>query len=169
MTVAQQDYLKKLFVYDPLTGWFTNRLSRGRAKEGERAGSDTGHGYRRIIVDYEKHYEHHLAWLYVYGIYPDEIDHKDGVRKHNWIANLRDCSRAQNCINSEREPGESGLRGAYLDKRNLQWYSKIQLGSQVKFLGNYETAEEAHEAYKAASELHHGEFAFHNRNPAIGT
>ena len=164
MTIAQQAQLKELFVYDLETGWFTNRFSRGRAKEGERAGAPTGHGYRRIVIDYVKHYEHHLAWLYVHGVYPDETDHWDGIRDHNWIANLRDCSHAQNCFNSERETGESGLRGAYLDKRNLQWYSKIQIGGQVKFLGNYGSAEEAHEAYLSAAELHFGEFAFHNRN-----
>lgn len=163
MTIFQQQELKDLFVYNPANGWFINRSSRGRAKEGVRAGAATGHRYRRIIIDYVKHYEHHLAWLYVYAEYPDEIDHTDGNRSNNAIANLRDCYHAQNCFNAKRETGQSGLRGAYLDKRNLQWYSKIQIGGQVKFLGNYGSAKEAHAAYCVAAELHFGEFAFHNR------
>lgn len=164
MTIQQQQELKELFVYDPLTGWFTNRFSRGRAKEGARAGSETGHGYRRIIIDYIKHYEHHLAWLYVYGVYPDEIDHKNGIRSFNAIDNLRDCTRTQNNFNAERATGASGLKGAYLDKRTMHWYSHIQIGGQVKHLGIFATAEQAHGAFMAAVELHHGEFALHNRN-----
>ena len=163
MSIEQQRELKELFVYHPDSGWFTNKHSRGRAKAGERAGAETGHGYRRIIIDYVKHYEHHLAWLYVYGEYPDEIDHVNGVRNDNRIVNLRLCTRSQNNFNSHRPTGESGLRGAYLDKRSLKWYSKIQLGGQVKFLGNYNSAEDAHDAFMAAVELYHGEFAVNNR------
>lgn len=161
--LAQQIQLKELFEYNPETGWFTNRFSRGRAKEGARAGAETGHGYRRIVIDYIKHYEHHLAWLYINCEYPDEIDHINGNRSDNRIVNLRSCSRTQNNFNAERATGESGLKGAYLDKRNLQWYSKIQLGGQVKFLGNHGSAEEAHAAFMQAAELYHGEFAFHHR------
>lgn len=156
--------ITELFFYDPETGWFTNRYSRGRAKIGERAGSQTGHGYRRIVVGYTRHYEHHLAWLYMYGEYPDEIDHINGVTWDNRIANLRPCTRSQNCHNSERNVGESGLLGAYLDKRSRKWYSKIQLGSQQMFLGNFSSALEAHEAYKAAASQLHGDFALINRS-----
>ena len=158
-----QEYLKDLFEYDPETGWFTNRFSRGRAKEGARAGAETGHGYRRIIIDYAKYYEHHLAWLYIYGEWPEELDHKNGDRSCNTIENLRKATRKQNCHNSERETGESGLKGAYLDHRVQRWYSKIQLGCQVKWLGHFDSAEEAHKAYLAAAEIHQGEFALHNR------
>lgn len=153
----------ELFDYNPEIGWFTNRFSRGRAAKGARTGAETGHGYRRIIVDYIKHYEHHLAWLYVHGEYPDEIDHINGNRADNRIANLRLCTRSQNKFNSETATGASGLKGAYLDKRNLQWYSKVQFGGQVKFLGNFNTPEECHEAWKDAVDSYVGEFAFHNR------
>lgn len=160
-----RDRLIELFDYNPETGWFTNRCSRGRAKGGERAGSTSGHGYRKICVDYQKFYEHHLAWYYVYGYWPDEIDHEDGNGSFNAIANLRECTRSQNNFNSERPTGSSGLRGAYLDHRNLQWYSKIQVGCQVIWLGTYDSPEEAHEAFMEAVDRYHGEFALHNRNP----
>ena len=163
MTIAQQEQLKELFVYHLDSGWFTNKYSRGRAKIGERAGSLMEHGYRRIIIDYVKHYEHHLAWLYVYGEYPDEIDHVNGVRNDNRITNLRLCTRSQNRFNTQTTTGESGLAGAYLDKRTLQWYSKIQFGGQQKFLGNFASAEEAHAAYIVALNEIAGEFAYHNR------
>jgi hypothetical protein len=159
-----QERLKELFNYDPVTGWFTNRFSRGRARVGKRAGTYNFGLYRRIVIDYEKHYEHHLAWFYVYGEYPKEIDHIDGDPSNNRISNLRPCDRSQNNFNSLRPTGESGLRGAYLDKRSLTWYSHIQLGGQVKHLGTFPSARAAHEAFMQAVELHHGEFAYHNRN-----
>ena len=156
--------IRELFNYNPETGIFTNRFSRGRAKINERAGSPSGHGYRRIIIGYVRHYEHHLAWLYVHDEYPAELDHINGVGDDNRIANLRPCTSAQNRHNTQRQPGESGLYGAYLDLRISKWYSKIQLGDRQLYLGQFDTAEQAHEAYKAAAELHHGEFALHNRS-----
>lgn len=155
-----QERLHRLFEYDPVTGWFTNRVWRTRfAPKGARAGAATGHGYRRIVIDSQKYYEHHLAWLYIYGEWPDEVDHKDRDRSNNAIANLREATRTQNNFNSERPTGESGLRGAYLDKRTMHWYSHIQIGGQVEHLGMFDSAIEAHKAYMAAVERHHGEFA----------
>src|SRR5882762_1063268 len=95
-----QARLKELLTYDPETGWFRNRNSRGRAACGERAGSPSGHGYRKVSLDYGKYYEHHLAWLYVYGVWPGELDHKDTDRSHNAIDNLRPTTRTQNNHNS---------------------------------------------------------------------
>ena len=77
--------------------------------------------------------------------------------------NLRVCDRTLNNFN--RIPDDEGLRGAYLDNRNLQWYSKIQVRGQVIWLGNYNTPEEAHAAYLEAADRYAGEFAFHNREP----
>jgi len=162
-----QERLKELFDYDPETGWFTNRFSRGRAKAGEIAGSYAGHiqGYRRIVIDYGKYYEHQLAWLFVYGEWLDEVDHIDTDGSNNAIINLRPCTRTQNNCNRSQQPtGESGLRGAYLDKRSLKWYSHIQFGGQVTHLGTFNTAEEAHLAYEAAAESLHGEFYIPQRN-----
>lgn len=156
-----QERLKELFEYDPATGWFTNRFSRGRACAGCRAGSDAGHGYRKIVIDYIRYYEHHLAWFYITGEWPDEIDHKDRVRDNNAFDNLRLATRTQNNFNAERETGMSGLRGAYLDSRTMKWFSKIQVGGQIEWLGTFATPEEAHLAFMCAVERRHGEFAFH--------
>lgn len=156
-----------LFNYDPATGYFTNQRSRGRAGAGARAGADTGHGYRRIIIDYVKYYEHQLAWYITHGYWPLEIDHKDGDGTNNAIENLRLATRTQNNFNSERATGESGLKGAYLDKRTTRWYSKIQIGGIVHHLGMFDSAEEAHKAFMIEVEHHHGEFALHNRTPEL--
>jgi HNH endonuclease len=160
--MLEYDRLVELFdLYD--NGLMINRVSRGRAKAGSRAGQLDVHGYRRIVIDYVKYYEHHLVWFYVYGEWPDELDHKDGDRANNAPDNLRLCDRSQNCFNAKRETGAAGLKGAYLDKRTMNWYSHIQIGGQVIHLGMFATAMEAHLAYMAAVERYHGEFALHNR------
>jgi hypothetical protein len=164
-----QARLQALFDYDLETGWFTNRFWRSyRSPPGERAGSPTGHGYRKISIDGQRYYEHHLAWLYVHGEWVDEIDHWDGDGERNAIQNLRPCNRTQNNFNAERSTGQSGLRGAYFDRRVQRWYSKIQVGGLVKWLGAFNTAEEAHIAFMSAVELHHGDFDFRNRTALQG-
>lgn len=157
-----QEHLKELFLYDSNSGEFYNRFSRGRAKAGNMAGSYTC-GYWRLTVGYKRIYAHQAAWLYVHGVYVEEIDHWDGNGLNNAIANLRDVTRSQNNFNSERDTGTSGLRGAYLDSRVQRWYSKIQISGQVKWLGHFDTAMEAHLAFMAAVEQYHGEYAYHNR------
>lgn len=154
------DRLVEVFECD-YDGYLYNRHSRGRAKAGERAGYLDVHNYWRVVIDYKKYYVHHLVWFYVHGEWPSsELDHIDGDSMNNAPANLRLCSRSQNNWNSQRPTGESGLRGAYLDKRNQRWYSHIQFGGQVKHLGMFDTAEEAHKAFEIAAEQLHGEFYF---------
>lgn len=162
--MLEYDRLVELFTLD-WDGWFYNRFSRGRAKGGERAGYEDIHGYRRIVIDYKKYYEHHLVWFYVHGEWPNEIDHIDGNRANNAPANLRLCTRSQNCANSERGTGVSGLKGAYWNPRTRNWFSKIQIGTTVKWLGTFNSPEEAHLAFVEELERHHGEFAYHSRNP----
>lgn len=160
-----QARLKELFSYDPKTGFFTNLVDRGsRAKAGERAGSLSQRGYRDLKVDGVSYREHHLAWLYVNGIVPEQLDHKNGVRHENWIDNLRPANGTQQNFNAERATGASALRGAYFDSRVQRWYSQIKIGGVVKWLGHFDSAEDAHRAFMAEVNVHHGEFALHNRN-----
>jgi hypothetical protein len=161
--MVTQARLKELFNYDPDTGYFTNKFSRGRALGGGRAGSPSGHGYRKLTVDYERHYEHHLAWLYMFGMYPGELDHVDGNRSNNTLGNLRPATRAQNCHNSPRGNGKYGVKGAYYDKRARCFFSKIQVGKQTIYLGKFSSPEEAGMAYQRAAEIHHGQYAVHKR------
>lgn len=159
-----QERLDELFTYNPLVGLLINRISRNsRAQAGERAGTINERGYRQVWVDGVKYYEHRVIWLLVYGTLPDEIDHKDGVRDNNVLSNLREATRNQNCYNAETPTGISSLRGASFDSERSMWRAMIQDDGQRRFLGRYDTAEEAHRVYLAAAENIHKEFAYHNR------
>lgn len=158
-----QEYLLKHFIYDPEVGQFINRIGRGRSLIGEHAGTIHPYGYRQIQILGYIYKEHRLAWLYVYGDMPEEIDHKNGNRSDNRISNLRVVTRSQNNANSERPTGTAGLRGVTWFDRDQKWKAQIKVGGRSKHLGYFDTVEEAHAVYLTAAEYHFGEHAYHNR------
>lgn len=153
--------LRHLFFYDPLTGAFT----RAVGVKGGRAGAGAGHlkdnGYIHFSVDGKKYGAHRLAWLFVHGeMPPGDIDHIDGNRANNAIANLRSVDRSTNLenIRSAKSHNKSTrLLGAYPVSGSDSYCSKIQVRGKSMHLGCFATAEEAHSAYIAAkSNLHAG-------------
>lgn len=149
-----QQRLKELFKYDPETGAFTRRVGRGSAKAGAIAGYRRRQGYLMIRVGRHLYYAHRLVWLYMHGKWPDDqIDHINGVRDDNRLSNLREATPAQNMQNMRNK--KDGLPGSYRDKKSGRWVSRIGVGGEVRYLGRFDTAEEAHEAYaRAKVELH---------------
>lgn len=108
--------LRELVVYNPLTGEFTSRFSRG----GVLAGSVLGNinkilGYVIITIDRKKYYGHRLVWLYVYGEWPpDEIDHENLNKSDNRFFNIRESSSLQNKANrSVRKDNSLGVKGVH--------------------------------------------------------
>ena len=164
-----QERLKQLLVYDSLTGWFTNRVWRSyRSPPGERAGSVKVNGkYRMVSIDGTSYYEHRLAWLYVYGVMPNEVDHIDGDGCNNVIANLRDGQHSQNMANGDFPVGVSGLRGSYPRHSSGKWIAKIQVDRVEIWLGTFDTPEEANAAFQEAADKYRGEYAFHNRTTSL--
>jgi hypothetical protein len=93
-----------------------------------------------------------LAWLYVHGALPQaEIDHADGNRSNNAIANLRLATRADQMANLKRpRTNTSGFKGVSL-YRTGKWAAHIAIDGRPKHLGYFETPQEAHDAYAAAA------------------
>ena len=86
-----------------------------------------------------------------------EIDHINGNRTDNRIANLRAVTRGGNMQNQRRAHASntSGLLGVYYKPKNKKWAAQIQANKKRMNLGLFKTAEEAHTAYlKAKRELH---------------
>lgn len=160
-----QERLKELLVYDPDTGEFTNRIQRGqRGTVGALAGSYDKDGYIVIQIGGTKYRAGRLAWLYMKGVWPIEIDHEDGIYDNDAWYNLREATRSDNMSNSNRETGISGLRGVTRDPKNpTLWRSRVSYGNIRKWLGPFDSPEKAHAAYLEAAELAQGEFALHNR------
>lgn len=88
------------------------------------------------------------------------VDHIDGDGLNNRRNNLRPATNAQNVRNSrKRTTNTSGFKGVSWNKEHRKWRAEIMARGKKKFLGLFNTAEEAHKAYCEAAEQLHGEFA----------
>jgi hypothetical protein len=96
MTTTKQDKLtaERLWErlrYDAETGVFTRRVGSGHARADDMAGTVHSTGYVRISIDGGKYTAHHLAWLYVHGVWPsDQIEHINRKRSDNRLVNLKE-------------------------------------------------------------------------------
>lgn len=91
-----QKRLREVLRYNPCTGQFHWRISRQRIWPGQQAGWKKKDGYVQVGVDGETYYAHVLAWLYIYGKWPNEIDHLDENKSSNGILNLLNVSHSDN-------------------------------------------------------------------------
>jgi hypothetical protein len=152
--------LRELLRYDPATGEFRWLQRVGNRSAGSKAGGASGGGYWSLCVDYRLYSAHRLAWLYTHGIWPkDEIDHRDGNRANNAIANLRDVSRSVNMQNQKRAKrgSQSGVLGVYWSKQGRKWVAQIRVDRKLRHIGRFDSAETAHAAYiEAKRALHPG-------------
>lgn len=149
--------LRELLDYIPETGEFRWKISRGSAKCGSLAGSGNGLGYEVIRVDGKTYLSHRLAWLHTYGCWPaDELDHINGVRDDNRIANLREATHAENSQNiSIRSTNTSRHTGVVWDKRRRKWQSRIMVNGAACYLGYFTDFDKAVAArVQAKAELH---------------
>lgn len=156
--------LCELFDYDPLSGLFTRKVAAGARKQfsaGSIAGNiDPCSGYVRVGIDGRDYWAHRLAWFYVHAEWaPDDVDHKDRVRHHNWISNLRAVTRAHNLQNqvAPNTASKSGIRGVHWDAARRKWRAELSVGNRNKLVGRFDSKEDAKAAYlKAKSQLHPG-------------
>jgi hypothetical protein len=156
---------RDLLDYNPITGDFTWKINRrGRRQKGTSAGCIHPNGYVRISIDYRLYNAQRLAWLFISGNWPEKfIDHIDGNPSNNQASNLRQADSIQNGANRKiSASNKSGYKGVSFVKSTQKWGAWIKVAGRSKNLGsNFPTPEEAHEAYKKASNQLHGLFANH--------
>jgi hypothetical protein len=152
--------LKHLLSYDPLTGGFTWRVSKGRAKQGSTAGALKRRGYVDITLDGQRFAAHRLAWLYSHGVWPTySVDHINGNPSDNRLKNLRDVPHISNMQNerSARASNSHGFLGATWCKDKCKWAAQIRHQGKKVRIGLYDTPQDAHNAYvETKRRLHAG-------------
>lgn len=147
------DYVLRNFDYNPVTGVLYRVLTGGvRSESGTYA-----HGYVRSKVDGKLEYNHRIAWCHYYREQPPEfIDHINRVKNDNSIKNLRACTLSQNQSNRKMSSNNtSGFTGVTYVERLGKYKATIYKDSKPIYLGLYETAELASEAYKQAKAVYH--------------
>lgn len=151
--------LKEVFDYDRATGVFIRRIRTAqRVRAGELAGCINSRGCLSMRVDGKLYLAHRLAWLYVTGEWPTQhIDHRDGNPSNNAFANLRDVAPLINAQNIRRARVDSSIGLIGVGRSGSKFRADIQANRKTRYLGTFDTAEAAHQAYLSAKrELHEG-------------
>ncbi len=150
--------LVRLLRYNPKTGLFTWRIDRGAVKAGAVAGCLTRQGYVQIRIDDISYSAHRLAWLYCYGVWPEnELDHKDGRKANNRFTNLRPATTQQNKHNQRKAHSRSstGLLGV-VPRKDGKFLAKLKVKGKRRIVrGPFKTAIEAHLAYVEIKRSNH--------------
>lgn len=153
--MLEPSYLRECLHYDPETGALT-WLSRPEAHfqsgtkgaahlakiwnakyAGKTAFSQVGsHGYRTSALRGRRMLAHRVAWAIYFGAWPQgEIDHINGDRTDNRLANLRVVCRSQNAKNLSVKSGE--MRGIYWYAPTKRWVAKINHQRRMLHLGYF--------------------------------
>ena len=153
------DILRSILDYDPETGKFDWRNNR------RKAGCLDNFGYHRIQVLGKLYKTHRLAWLHYYGEWPEQdVDHVNGVRSDNRIANLRSATKGQQSQNVASPDRKSGLpRGVSWCAKSKGYRAQIRCENKTHYLGIHPTPDAASAVYREASLRLHGEFSVFRR------
>lgn len=173
------DRLKRFISYDPDTGAMTWRERKPEDFLGEATrtaemrarmfneryagrpalSSMNAGGYLAGRFDFASVTAHRAAWAIHTGAVPSgQIDHINGNRADNRIANLRDVPRSINGKNQKRQPSnKSGVSGVRYERRRKRWAADIRHNGRLFFLGRFKCFADAVRARKSAER----KFNFH--------
>lgn len=88
------------------------------------------------------------------------VDHEDRDGLNNRRGNLRSATVGQNMANSKMlSSNTSGYRGVSWHAQRRRWVAYIKHEQRTRYLGLFDSAEDAARAYDAAAQVLHGEFA----------
>ena len=130
--------LEKGFIYNPESGVITT-------PKGIETKRKTKSGYIHLSVykDKKRHsfLGHQFAWYFMYKELPKCIDHINRNKLDNSIVNLRSVTPSQNGMN------KSNVKGYTFCKRAGKYISMIMVNYKTKYLGTFNTEEEARQCY----------------------
>lgn len=162
------ELLRQILDYNPETGALTWRertpdlFRDGKQSASQNCASWNGRyagapaftsrhpkGYLMGWINNRAYLAHRIIWMLVHGEEPDDIDHINGDRTDNRLANLRNVSRSVNLRNARmRRDNTSGVNG--VSREGGRWAAYITVNRKRKFLGYFSNLEDASAARKAA-------------------
>ncbi|WP_181425564.1 HNH endonuclease signature motif containing protein [Methylobacterium sp. B4] len=163
------DVLRKLLAYDPLSGSMTwlerspdmfpggaqtpeHNCAIWNGKFAGRLVETSDKRYARIAIFNRRYYAHRVAWALQTGAWPTrEIDHINGNKKDNRLANLREVAELENSRNQPlRKANTSGVHGVRWKEQINRWIAFIGIDGKFIHLGNFLTRAEAIAARRQA-------------------
>lgn len=155
-----QAELKSVLSYNTETGEFLWKKTGKGKRPNLAVGTYNRMGYIIITLNYQRYMAHRLAWLYVHGYFPQELDHIDRNPGNNAIVNLRVATHPQNIVNSKtRTDNTSGCPGVCWDRQKLKWKVQISFSGAKRIQKHFRDFDEAVEFYKQTARDLFKEFA----------
>lgn len=158
------EWVRSVFDYDPEIGDLRVKKRRQGSplNVGDVAGFPTTGGYIGVSIGGSVQYLQRIIWLYVHGRWPRfGVDHINGIKTDNRLANLREATKSQNGCN------RGSTRGALCPLKGVtphcrvprRWVAKIGLAYRTIYIGTFDCPAAAHFAYCIEADRLHGEFA----------
>jgi hypothetical protein len=145
--------LRQLLEYDPETGvlkWLRRPpemfVTEAYCKSwntkyaGKAAGTlDNSNGYMVFKINDRKVRAHRVVLALTTGVWPDVVDHLNGDRADNRLANLSSGSQSDNIKNSaKRSNNTTGITGVYWNTFIKKWGASIKANGVSIWLGRYD-------------------------------
>lgn len=148
---------QEVLAFDAIQGTLIWKANVGqRARVGGVVAATDKKGYLYFGLDGKGYFAHRVAWLLHFGCWPrGQLDHINGVKSDNRIANLRDSTQTENMQNG-REPrkhNKSGLLG--VSENHGKFQAEILVSGRRMYLGTFASPFAAHDAYLKAKREHH--------------
>ena len=93
--------------------------------------------------------QHQFIYYLATGEVVKIIDHINGIKEDNRIDNLRSVSNNENGYN------QKDIKGYSWNKRDKKWAARIKVDGVLLNLKQYNTEEDARQAYLNAKKIHH--------------
>lgn len=164
-----RDFLLEILTYNPLSGVFTwncrnvgnhfknkravgvfNALYSGSVAGSEVSSNKSATSYIAIKINGKSHKAHRLAFIYMTGDAPEEVDHIDHNGMNNKWTNLRPSDRKDNSKNiPKQKSNKTGVIGVNWHKAAKKWQARAvdKDGKRID-LGRFDNFEDAVEARK---------------------
>lgn len=167
--VPPAETLRELLDYNPETGMLiwrprpaTTRHDRAWNTRfaGREAGLVDAFGYRKLRLAGQRLFAHRLAWKIIYGDEPPAgVDHINGDKLDNRIANLRPATKSQNGANAKtRRDSSTGVKGVHFNRRRWKFEANVKANGRQYKVGYFDTLDQAKAARDAKARELHGAF-----------
>jgi hypothetical protein len=160
MTLVEPTEWAEILFYNERTGRLFWRPKEEKNRHDKRrntlfAGKEAGTpvlGYKSVLYRGKKYLAHRVVWAIVYGEYPRFfIDHINGDRSDNRIANLRDVTQQENQRNvALLRNNTSGVMGVSWSEKDKRWTAEINGPKGPMKIGRFKEKSDAVFARKAA-------------------